>query len=96
MAGLRSPEGAVVSTTMYWRPAPKTPPPGTDLPDTLKRIIADRFWDHDGTLYAEAAQLGTQSDLAYLEGLRDAGVAGADELLEAIRKHGAIEIWIGE
>ncbi len=90
------PGAVTVTTTMYWRPAPKDVPPGHGLPDSLKRIIADRLWNHDGTLHAETAQLGTQSDLAYLEGLRDAGVDGADELLSAIRNHGLIEVWIGE
>jgi len=29
----------------------------------------------------------------YLEGLRDAGVNGAEDLLEAIEKHGEIEVY---
>lgn len=32
--------------------------------------------------------------IPYLEGLADGGVAGAQELIDAIRKHGSIEIWI--
>lgn len=85
-----------MTTTMYWRPAPKDVPPAHDLPDTLKRALANRIWDHDGTLHGESVQIGTQTDLAYLEGLRDAGVDGAQELLTAIRKNGLVELWIGE
>jgi hypothetical protein len=32
------------------------------------------------------------SDIPYLEGLRDANVTGTNELIEAINKHGEIEI----
>lgn len=33
------------------------------------------------------------SDISYLEALEDAGVDGADELIEAIRKHDVIQIF---
>jgi hypothetical protein len=33
------------------------------------------------------------SDLTYLESLQDAGVEGAEDLIEAIRKHDEIEIY---
>lgn len=85
-----------MTTTMYWRPAPKDVPPAHDLPDTLKRILAQRHWGHDGSLYGGEVQLGTQADRAYLEGLQDAGVTGAGELLTAVMKHGTVELWIGE
>lgn len=85
-----------MTTTMYWRPAPKETPPAHDLPDTLKRILARRYWDHDGSLYGGEVGLGTVADRTYLEGLRDAGVTGAAALLAAVIEHGAVELWIGE
>lgn len=33
--------------------------------------------------------------IPYLEGLADAGVEGADELIRAINTHDAVVIWIG-
>lgn len=79
---------------MYWRPAPKEEPPAHDLPYELKRAVAQRFWGHDGTLHADDHLL-SKEDVPYLEGLADAGVDGATELIEAIRQHGRLLVWIG-
>ena len=86
----------IMTTTMYWRPAPKDEPPENDLPDGLKRILARRYWNHDGTLHGDAVRLDRNTDRAYLEGLVDANVYGSGDLLTAVLKHGAVEIWIGE
>lgn len=84
-----------MSTALYWRPAPKDEPPPDSLSDHLKRILARRFWDHDGSLYADTVTM-TRDDLAYVEGLKDAMVADANVLYEAIKEHGDVEIWISE
>jgi hypothetical protein len=79
---------------MYWRPAPKEEPPVQDLPYELKRAVAQRFWGHDGTLHGDDYAL-SKEDIPYLEGLADAGIDGATELIEAIRQHGRVLVWIG-
>lgn len=83
-----------MSSTLYWRPAPKDVPPAESLPFELKKAIARRFWDHDGSLHGEEIEVDTEG-VPYLEGLSDAGVDGADELLQAIREHGRVLLWIG-
>lgn len=83
-----------MSSSMYWRPAPKEEPPANDLPYALKRAVAQRFWHHDGSLYGDDYELGKE-DVSYLEGLADAGIDGAAELIEAIRQHGRVLVWIG-
>ena len=35
----------------------------------------------------------TEGDIPYVQGLRDAGVKGAQELIDVLRKHGAIILW---
>lgn len=85
-----------MSTSLYWRPVP-VDPSGTSLPYGLKKAVARRFWDHDGSLYGDPAEL-TADDLPYLEGVRDGGgeevAAGAQQLIDAIEKHGRVEIFI--
>ena len=90
-----------MSATGVWRPAPivKTPPGGTfDLP--LRNIMRERFDLPVGDSYEEPGRVGgrliesTESNRAWLQGLVDAGVEEADELLEALRKHGRIEVWL--
>lgn len=81
-----------MSTSMYWRPVPKEPRPA-ELPYDLKRAIAQRLWGHDGSLWGEATEID-RSILPYLEGLRDAGVDGAAELIAAIQQHDKVEVWI--
>lgn len=36
----------------------------------------------------------SDEDIAYLQGLRDAAVEDAQTLIDAINKHGRIEIWL--
>lgn len=88
-----------MSSSLYWRPAPKEEPPAHDLPFGLKKAISQRFWGHDGSLYGDKVEMGA-SVIPYLEGLADGGTEeiadGARELIAAIRKHGTVEVWIGE
>lgn len=77
---------------MYWRPvSPK--PEGEYVDDDVRRALARRLWDHDGSLSSDPHEL-SKADLPYLEGLRDGGTKDAQNLIDAIRKHGAVEVWI--
>lgn len=82
-----------MSTSLYWRPAPKDVPPADTLPSELKKALARRYWDHDGSMWADEREFDS-ADVPYLEGLRDAGLDGAAELIAAIKKHGRVEVWI--
>lgn len=82
-----------MSKNLYWKPV--LPNKKYDLPDMLRYVIAKKIWGNDGTLTSEGIELDS-SIVLYLEGLRDAGVAGAEELIEAINKYEKVEIWISE
>lgn len=75
-----------MSATLKYRPAGQ----GKDLPDELKYALRKRY---DGTIHKMVFRKDDAIDMAYLAGLRDAGVKGADVLLEAIEKHSDIEVW---
>ena len=93
MSGGRAWENGDVSSSLYWKPAPKDEPHPEDLPYELKKAIARRYWDHDGSLNGDEILLGA-ADLPYLQGLVDGGVTGASELLAAVCEHGAVILWI--
>jgi hypothetical protein len=86
-----------MSSSLYWRQAPREAPPANRLPYGLKKALARRYWDHDGSLPGDLTELG-KSSLDYLEGIRDGAdeqtSQGAAELISAIREYGAVEIWI--
>lgn len=77
-----------MSATLLWKPAPP-PKSGKSLPSSLRFILAKKY-DLSGS---DVAVLSS-SDIPYLEGLRDAGIAGAYRLIGYIQKHSAIEIWL--
>lgn len=56
------------------------------FPDELKYALRKRYGDFVKT------RLDTEA-IPYLEGLRDAGVSGADDLIQLIAKNGRYEIW---
>lgn len=82
-----------MSTSLYWRPAPKDLPPENYLPFALKHALAKRIWGHDGSLYGDEVLVGKEF-LPYLEGLADGHVEGATELIDAIREHETVLLWI--
>lgn len=84
-----------MSSSLYWRPAPKEEPPEESLPDGLKFVLrerAKRGWDN----LRDKVDYG-KPDVPYLEGLVDAGneevSEGASALLKAIETHGEVEVW---
>jgi hypothetical protein len=81
-----------MSASMLWRPVnPK--PDGEYVEDAFRQAIAKRLWGGDASSSTQPHELDA-SDLPYLNGLRDGGVKGAQVIIDAIQKHGSIEIWI--
>lgn len=68
-----------MSSTLFWEPLETN---RSNLPDELKFILRNKglpfFVAHD--------------NLAYFEGLRDAGVKGAQEVIDAHYKYGELKI----
>jgi hypothetical protein len=62
------------------------------LPKQLKRAISRRLWDTDGSCGDGIVILG-HSDIPYLDGLKDAGIDGAKELISLIIAHDEVELW---
>lgn len=72
-----------MSSNIYWRPI--VPIEGHRLPFALKSVLRKKFgYPIQGVLQA--------SDLGYIEGLKDAGIEGAEQLIEAVEKHQMIEV----
>lgn len=73
-----------MSSNLYWRPFGEGE---KNLPNQLK------FAMRKNTKYSGGIDTRlTYSDLGYFEGLRDAGVEGADKICEAIEKYDEIEL----
>lgn len=70
--------GDAVSSTLTWEPAHRKK---NDLPTALKWKLQKRYFGVVSDRQME------YSDIPYLEGLRDADVEGAQELIDAIEKH---------
>ena len=62
------------------------------LPDQLKRKLSRRLWNTDGSCGDGRVTVGRDL-IPYLEGLRDCGIDGAEELIDLIQKHEYIELW---
>lgn len=71
-----------MSSTLYWEPMQRK---SQSLPDALKYVLQKKA---SGTVDAVMGE----HDLAYLNGLKDAGIKGAQELIEAIEKHGEVVV----
>ena len=72
--------------TLYFRPV-LPEPMSTPLSDDLRDMLAMRF-----ALTNQVMRVGPDQ-IAYLEGLADAGIDGANLLVSAIREHGMIELF---
>lgn len=84
-----------MSTDLYWRPVDYG---RHALSKQLKYAIAERFWDHDGTLTGSYFRLSA-NHIEYLNGIADATSndevrKSVKELLDAIKRYGEVEIWI--
>lgn len=80
-----------MSNHLYW--LPPRGPSGNRLPYVLKSVLAPRLWGQDGSVRSDKTRLD-EGNLDYLYGLADAGVEGALELINAIQRHGAVDVWI--
>lgn len=70
-----------MSATLYWYPV--VPPKGHALPDQLRFVLQkDRGWEREWKI-----DVGHRG---YFEGLRDAGIEGAQAVLDALDKHDTI------
>lgn len=72
-----------MSANLYMQPVVE----GEPLPYELKKVM-------EGSKLINGEVVFTIDDYDYLEGLSDAGVAGANELSEAISKHGKVRVWL--
>jgi len=72
-----------MSSNLGWLPV--KPKKWNYLDTGLKWALRKRY---DG----DVNEVMTESDIPYLEGLRDAGVKDADDLIEAIEKYGQIHV----
>lgn len=84
-----------MSASMYWRPVP-VKPDGEPVDDDLMYLLRRRLWDDETSQEPRSGcelEIGHEL-IPYLEGLADGNVDGAAELIEAIRRHKSIQIWI--
>lgn len=70
-----------MSSNLYWRARPTGE---KVLSYELKKALQNRHYPADCTFY--------EHDISYLEGLRDAGIADAQKLIDGIEKYGEIEV----
>ena len=80
-----------MSTDLFWQPF--CPPKGKSLPLALKYALSPTIFGHDGSL-SSSPELMDKTRLDYVQGLCDARVSGAAELMDAIRKYGTVEVWV--
>ena len=72
-----------MSSNAYWRPI--TPKKGNDLCTEIKWILQKKF---------ELPAQFDNSSLGFFKGLEAAGVKDAQRIIDPIKKHGEIEIWL--
>ena len=78
-----------MSSTLMWKPNERE---GSALSYDLKIILSRKVWGTDGSTGGDYVVIGSEY-IGYLDGLDDAGVKGASELLKAIKEHGEVVIW---
>jgi len=67
---------------------PVVPHAGKTLGDALKSVLREKY-ELDSV-----SHLLRESDIPYLEGLRDAGIKDAKELIDCIEQHKKVEIFL--
>ena len=71
---------------LYWIPEVK--PQGHYLPDALKSILRKEYDLHGaGTIFG-------QGEVGFFQGLKAAGVEGAEDLIAAITQHGEVRVYL--
>lgn len=78
-----------MGSNLLWKPKVTE---GEPLPYKLKRVISRKLWDTDGSC-GEGEATVDESLLPYLEGLKDAGIDGAEELIDIINTHKEVVLW---
>jgi hypothetical protein len=81
-----------MSFNLFWRELPVMPQEHS-LSKELKFAISHKYWDHDGSLSGNPIIINAD-DILYFKGLKDAGMADAQEIVNALQKYGAIEIYL--
>lgn len=81
-----------MKTNLYWRPV--QPTRSHQLPHALKSILARRYWGQGGVAEPDSPYRMDDDEVPYLTGLLDADVAGAADLIAALRQHRSVEVWI--
>ena len=71
-----------MSSTLCWEPKHRET---KTLPNALKYVLQKKE-GLDGVINITMGE----SDLGYLQGLKDAGIEGAEELITAIEKHNQV------
>ena len=72
-----------MSMNLYWEPVDRD---AHDLDDKLKYALRNRYGGTVDTIMNE-------SDVRYLEGLLDAGIKDAQDIIDAIEKHGRVRVF---
>ena len=73
-----------MSETLCWRPMRSD---RNTLPSHVARVLKNKYEGLDNVII----QYG---EIPYLEGLRDAGLDGAQELIDAVNDHGPIQLFL--
>lgn len=84
-----------MSTSMKWIPVEESP--GNYLDSSLKHVVSQRWFHHDGSLHGEITL--DDSNIPYLLGVADASsnqdtAQEARDLVQAIVTHKVIRVWI--
>lgn len=83
-----------MSLSLNWYEPPARPTSIDGCRHPLKGILAERYLGNDGSLYGEF-MLGRE-DLSYIQGLADADVENAQELLAALLQYGSLLLKVEE
>jgi len=82
-----------VSASLHWKPVPK-PEEDNQLSSDLMHVLGRTAFNDSYRDYFSCHPQFDKDNLSYLFGLRDAGVDGAQELIDLIWKHGTVELYL--
>ena len=74
-----------MGANLMWEPAKRK---AESLPDGLKFVLRDKCG------LDSSRRTFTRENVSYLTALRDVGVDGAQELIDAIETHEEVEVWM--